>query len=295
MTTEQTSLISGLVYSIISASCFGFLPVFFKLGYAANLDTGTMLSFRFVFALIILFPFILITKRKHLKIGIKALFMAFICGSFFYGLQSYFFAASLQYLSASTTSLILYIYPLTVLILSSIFFKSKITGAKILAIVLIFAGCLCVFYDAFHRQMDPKGLVLATLAMVAFSAYLIFIQKSLVIVDSTVFSFYVFAFTALQCLVVYRPFSDLSLNIEQWTVCLLLSVIPTVFAIIFLYKAIERIGSSYASIFSSVEPAVTIIASAILLKDPIKALQVLGMVFIIAGIVVPNLRLITRR
>ena len=108
-------------------------------------------------------------------------------------------------------------------------------------------------------------------------------------------AFYVIAFTALQCLVVYRPFSDLSLNIEQWTVCLLLSVIPTVFAIIFLYKAIERIGSSYASIFSSVEPAVTIIASAILLKDPIKALQVLGMVFIIAGIVVPNLRLITRR
>jgi multidrug transporter EmrE-like cation transporter len=42
-------------------------------------------------------------------------------------------------------------------------------------------------------------------------------------------------------------------------------------------------------------PAVTIIASAILLKDPIKALQVLGMGFIIAGIVVPNLRLITRR
>jgi len=295
MTTEQPSLIPGLIYSIISASCFGFLAILLKLGYTANLDTGTMLSCRFLFALIILFPYILITKRKHLKIGIKALFMAFICGAFFYGLQSYFFAASLQYISASTSSLILYIYPLTVLILSSIIFKSRITGAKILAIILIFAGCICVFYDAFHRQMDPKGLVLATLAMVAFSAYLIFIQKSLINVDSTVFSFYVIAFTALQCLVVYQPFSNVSLNTEQWTVCLLLSVIPTVFAIIFLYKAIERIGSSYASIFSSVEPAVTIVVSAILLKDPIKALQVLGMVFIISGIVVPNLRLITRR
>lgn len=295
MTAGQPPLQTGLIYSIISASCFGFLPIFFKLGYNVNLNTGTMLSFRFLFALIILLPFIVLTKRNHLNIGSKALIMAFICGSFFYGLQSYFFAASLRYISASTTSLIFYIYPLAVLILSSIFFKSRITGTKILAIVLIFAGCICVFYDAFHRQMDPKGLILATLAMVAFSGYLIFIQKSLINVDSTVFSFYVIAFTALQCVVVYHPFSELALNAEQWTICLLLSTIPTVFAIVFLYKAIEKIGSSYASIFSSVEPAVTIVVSAILLNDPIKALQLLGMVLIIAGIVVPNLRLISRR
>ncbi len=295
MKTTHSSLRSGLIYSLVSASCFGLLPVFFKMGFEANLDTGTMLTFRFLFALIILIPFILITKWKHLKIGRKALFMAFICGAFFYGLQSYFFAASLQYISASTTSLIFYIYPLAVLILSALFFKSKITGTKVLAITLIFAGCICVFYDAFHRQMDTKGLVLATCAMITFSGYLIFIQKSLINIDSTVFSFYVIAFTSLQCVVFYRPFTGLVLNIEQWTVCLLLAIIPTAFAIILLYKAIERIGSSYTSIFSSAEPAVTIIASAMVLNDQIKVLQITGMFFIIAGIVVPNLRLIVKQ
>ncbi len=294
MTTEQNPLKSGLIYSIISACCFGFLAVFFKLGYNAGLTTGTMLSFRFLFATLILLPYILITKRNQLNIGKKAMFMAFLCGTFFYGLQSYFFAASLQYISASTTSLILYIYPLTVTILSAIFFKSRITGGKMLAIILIFMGCICVFYDAFHRQMNSQGLILATLAMIAFSTYLIFIQKSLINVDSTVFSFYVIAFTALQCITFYRPFTNLPTNMEQWVVCLLLALIPTVFAIILLYKAIERIGSSYASIFSSIEPAVTIIAAAFLLNDPIKGLQVLGMVFIIAGIVVPNLRRMSR-
>ncbi len=294
MTTEHPTLRSGLIYSIISAFCFGFLAVFFKLGYDASLTTGTMLSFRFLFALLILLPYILLTKRKHLNIGTKALLMAFLCGTFFYGLQSYFFAASLQYISASTTSLILYIYPLTVTLLSAVFFKSRITGGKLLAIFLIFMGCICVFYDAFYRQMNPQGLILATLAMIAFSTYLIFIQKSLINVDSTVFSFYVIAFTALQCIIFYRPFANLPTNMEQWMVCLLLAIIPTVFAIILLYKAIERIGSSYASIFSSIEPAVTIIAAAILLNDPIKSLQILGMVFIIAGIVVPNLRRMSR-
>jgi len=294
MKTEQPSLKSGLLYSIISASCAGFLAVFFKLGYNAGLTTGTMLSFRFLFALLILLPYILLTKRRHLSIDKKTLFMAFLCGSFFYGLQSYFFAASLQYISASTTSLILYIYPLTVTILSAIFFKNRITGSKILAIFLIFLGCICVFYDAFHRQMNPQGLILATLAMIVFSTYLIFIQKSLINVDSTVFSFYVIAFTALQCVIVYRPFSNLPVTMEQWLVCLFLAVIPTVFAILLLYKAIERIGSSYASIFSSIEPAVTIIASAIFLNDPIKSLQVLGMAFIISGIVVPNIRRMAR-
>lgn len=295
MTNQQPSLNAGLVYSLLSATCFGFLAIFFKFGYASNLTTGTMLSFRFLFAFCILLPYVLIAKRHKLRIGDKALFMACICGTFLYGMQSYFFAASLKYISAPTASLILYICPLTVLILSVIFLKSKITADKVLAIILIFCGCLCVFYDAFDRQMDPKGLLLATSAMLAFSCYMIFIQKSLIDVDSTVFSFYVIAFTTLQCMVIYRPFTDLSLTSEQWKICIFLALIPTVFAIVFLCKAIERIGSSYASIFCSAEPAVTVIASYLLLHDTIVPLQIGGMFFIIGGIIVPNLRAVRKK
>jgi len=295
MTEDGNAFRAGLIYSLLSAICFGFLAILFKLGYRENLSTGTMLTFRFIIAFIFLSPYIYFTKRKKILLHPKAIMMAAICGIFFYGIQSYCFAASIRYISAATSGLILYLYPLVVMLLAAILFKNRITREKVLSIVLILAGCLLVFYDAFSRRMDPTGLLLAVAAMLAFSAYFLFLQKSLINVDSTVFSYYVIGFTALQCSFVYRPFCEMILSPQQILICLLLALIPTVFAIILLYKAIERIGSSYAAIFSSVEPAVTILAAALLLQEHIEPLQIGGMLCIICGIIVPNLKRLLKK
>jgi drug/metabolite transporter (DMT)-like permease len=290
MIIEKPPSFAGLLYSLISATCFGFLAILFKLGYDTGLNTGIMLTLRFFFAAVLLLPYICLTKRDRFIVSPGTLLTAFICGAFFYGVQSYCFAASLRYISASTSALILYIYPLTVMILSAIIFKTGITRGKVLAVVLIFTGCICVFYDAFNRQMDPRGLILATLAMISFSGYLIFLQKSLLNIDSTVFSFLVIVFAFLQCSIVYHPFDSPMLSLQQWIICFLLGLVPTVFAIVLLYKAIGGIGSSYTAIFSSIEPAVTILASAFVLHESVVFLQIMGMGLIIAGIMVPNFR-----
>lgn len=289
MTEDYNAFRAGLIYSLLSATCYGFLAILFKLGYLVNLNTGTMLTFRFISAFIFLTPYIYFTKRKKIFLKPAAIFMAAICGIFFYGAQSYCFAASLRYISAATAGLILYLYPLVVMLVAAFLFKNRITKAKVFSIIFILCGCMLVFYDAFFRLMEPKGLFLAVAAMLSFSSYFIFLQKSLINVDSTVFSYYVIGFTALQCIVVYHPFNEMILSPRQIIICLLLGLIPTVFAIVLLFKAIERIGSSYAAIFSSVEPAVTLLAAAFLLQERIDPLQVGGMVCIISGIIIPNL------
>lgn len=288
MYAQQQNLRAGLVYSLISAACFGFLAILFRLGYAAGLDTGTMLTFRFCSAFLFLTPYIFIFHRKKITATFESFYMAAICGIFFYGIQSYCFAASLQYISASTAGLILYLYPLAVMILTAVFYKNPITPSKLLSLFLIGAGSILVFYDAFTRQMLAKGLVLAIGAMVAFSCYFTYLQKSLTKTDSTIFSYYVIGFTAAQCLVIYRP-TTLSFNENQLLICLLLGLVPTVFAIIFLYKAIEKVGSSYSAIFSSIEPAVTVVFSALLLAEHVVFLQIAGMFCIILGIITPNI------
>ncbi len=280
---------TGLIYSLSSALCFSLLAIFYKVGYQENLGTGLMLTCRFVLGFLLLTPYMFLQKRHQLKVSLRVVSMALICGVFFYGLQSYFFAASLRYISASTSSLILYLYPMVVLILASIIFKTKITLDKIIALLLIISGSILVYFDAFYRQMNPTGLLLATSAMVTFAAYIIFLQKSLIDVDSTVFSYYVIGFTGLQCLIVYQPFGQLDLAAKQWIICFLLALVSTVMAIILLFKAIERIGSSYTAIFSSIEPAGTILASALFLHESLKYSQIAGMFCIIGGIAIPNL------
>jgi drug/metabolite transporter (DMT)-like permease len=65
-----------------------------------------------------------------------------------------------------------------------------------------------------------------------------------------------------------------------------------VFAVTFLYLAIEKVGSAYASIFSSIEPVATLAAAALLLEENVVLLQVGGAALIVAGIVLPNLQLL---
>lgn len=283
-------MLKGLIISIISATFYGLLAVFFKFGYNSGLDTATMLSFRFIFATIILLPYIILFKRKKLLVSRHVILMAIIGGTFFYGAQSYFFAAAIEYISASTTSLIFYLYPMMVVIISALIFKSKIHLRTFITLIFILIGCVCVLYDAFNRNMNLTGVIFAFLAMITFSFYLIFIQKALINVDSTVFSFYIILFTALQCIVVYTPFSISHITFDQWKILLLLGLFPTAIAVLLLYKAIDLIGSANTSIFSSIEPAITVLASALLLNDDVKLIQITGMLCIIAGIVLPNIK-----
>jgi drug/metabolite transporter (DMT)-like permease len=53
---------------------------------------------------------------------------------------------------------------------------------------------------------------------------------------------------------------------------------------------VEKIGSAYASIFSSIEPVVTVAGAVLFLDENVVLLQVAGAALIVAGIVTPNLR-----
>lgn len=285
----------GTFFSLISATAFGALAILFKFGYDSGLTTGTMLSFRFIFAVMILLPYVLLYKRNQLLLSKKLILMAFIGGSIFYGAQSYCFAAAVQLTSASTASLILYLYPMTVVLTSALLFKTKVTIATSITLVFITIGFVCVFYDAFSRNMNLYGLLLAFMATLIFTAYMLLIQKSLNDVDPIVFSFYILSFAALQCIFTYSPFDNIEFTSYQWLIMFLIAFVSTVVAVVFLYKAIELIGSAYASIFSSIEPAVTVILAATVLGDAIAIIQIIGMISIIAGIALPNIIMLKKK
>ncbi|MEF3255420.1 MAG: DMT family transporter, partial [Deferribacterales bacterium] len=149
-------------------------------------------------------------------------------------------------------------------------------------------GCSLVFYDAFLRQMSLTGIGYAIIAMTVFSFYLIFIQKSIKNINPLTFSFYVILTTAISFIILSNPTKFPPLTPEKIFIALGIALIPTFIAVTLLYIAIERIGSIYVSIFSTIEPIVTITASYILLKENVVILQIIGMISILLGIILPN-------
>jgi drug/metabolite transporter (DMT)-like permease len=105
-----------------------------------------------------------------------------------------------------------------------------------------------------------------------------------------------FAFSvsaALAFLPVHNPLHAFDLNGRQLLLCLSLGLIPTAIAYLFLFRAIETVGSAYTSIFSTFEPVTTVVMSFLVLNENIVFYQVLGMTLIIAGIILPNLKELT--
>lgn len=283
-------MIRGLVYALISATAFGSMAILVKLGYEASMTGPVMMQSRFTLGVLVLFFILLVKDRTLLHISLKNLGKCAFLGLVVYWSQTMCFVSALETIPASTMELVLYAHPIAVALLSAYFLNMEIDRPVVISLTLIMAGCCMVFYDAFLREADGTGLLYALGAMAIFSLYLILVQVLLKEMRPLSATFYVMLFAAVS----FTCSGDISawaqLTAEQAAIGLTLGLVPGVIAVTLLYAAIERIGSAYTCIFSSVEPIVTLWAATVFLDENVVMLQMGGAVLIITGIVVPNLR-----
>jgi drug/metabolite transporter (DMT)-like permease len=286
-------MIQGLIYSVISALAFASLAVLVKLGYNAGLSGSEMMQYRFSYAVVILGVVMLVRDRSLLVITRSGLARCALLGLVIYWLQTTCFVRALETIPASTTALILYFYPVTVTLLSAVFLKMKLDRVVGGSLALVLGGCCLVFYDAFLKEADPVGLLYAVGAMCFFSCYLLLVQVLLIKIRPLTATFYVMLFAAVSFTATGNPAAWLDPNRDRILIGLCLGILPGVVAVAFLYMAVEKVGSAYASIFSSIEPVATLAAAAVLLDENVVLLQVGGAALIVLGIIIPNLHRLT--
>ena len=284
----KTDFFKGVIFSVLSALCFSTLAVFAKFGYLNGYNTNTLLFYRFLFATLIFFTFIFFKNKNLLKINPQGLFKCFLTGFLLYGLQATFFFLSVKYIGASMSSFILYMYPFVVTILSIIVFKQKPEKIIIFTLIITFIGIVFIFYEALNFNLPFTGIMFGFLAMLTFSVYLISVQFVLKDLNSYTFTLYVMFFAFIFFGI--SGFKDIIfVSVGDLPYFILLGLIPTSLAIILLFKAIDNIGSSRTSIFSTVEPFATLFFSYIIFNEMIGFFQIIGGILIVSGIIISNL------
>ena len=286
-------LVRGLVLSVLAACCYGFLPVIGKLGYAAGLDLGGMLFLRFTSAALFVGLYFLATKPSRILVDRGTLLRAALLGGAVYPVQSLCFFGAVARIPASTTTLIFYGYPLAVTLLLWLVERQRPGRNVWLSLALIGAGICLVFYNAFLQRAEPLGMLLAAGSMAIFSVYMLLVQRFLWGRDVLSVIFWVFVFAALSFSLGALPGSSLfSAPAEAWFMGALVGLVPTALSGMLLYAAIGLVGSAYVALFASLEPGVTVLAAWLILGEPVLPLKLAGLVLIIAGILLPNLRLL---
>jgi drug/metabolite transporter (DMT)-like permease len=273
----------GFALAALSAVSFGFLAIFARFAYADGAGTTTVLFLRFAIAGTLMLA-VLRARRLGLPRGRRLLGLV-LMGAVGYAGQSFCYFTALRHASASLVALLLYAYPAFVTLLSAAAFKERITLAKAAALALALGGTALIV--GLGGGGETVGIALALGAAAIYSVYIVCgsrligegesLQASTVIMLSTALVY------GLATLVGgFEPPRSAS----GAAAIVAIALVSTVVAIVSFFAGMERIGPSGASLVSTIEPLITVLAAAAFLGESIGPMTVLGGCLVIAGLVV---------
>ena len=270
----------GAVLVAVSAAAFGSLAIFARYAYADGMDTFTILFLRFALAALLML-ILLIARREHLPRGATLLRLIGM-GSLGYVGQAFCYFTALRYASAGLVSLLLYLYPVFVAVLSVIVWRERMTAGKGLVLLLALVGTALTAGPAGGRT---PGVLLAVAAAAIYSVYIIVgaqVMKSVTAVQSSVVIFGSAAAVFGALMAVNGPHPPMT--VSGWAAIAAIVLIATIVAVVAFLAGLERIGPTNAAMFSTLEPVVTVSLAVLLLGETLKPLTLLGGGLILAAV-----------
>ena len=229
----------GTVNILISALCFGSMPIFARFAYATGVDTSTLLLLRFTVAALCIWT-IFACRRLAFPRG-RGLVLLLVMGAVGYAGQAYCYFTALTLASAGLVSLLLYLYPALVALLVWIVFRQRLTALQVAAVLLALAGSALTIGRAGDGR--PLGIALGLLAALIYSGYILAGSRIPAHISPTASTAVITSAAAF----VYGGAAavrgvQLPGTLAGWMAVLAVAMIGTVLAILFFFEGLERVG-----------------------------------------------------
>ena len=183
MHIKPNNSIIGVVLILLATLLLSFRSILVKLAYTENISLMDLFYFRFLFTVPLLFCFAFYQKGKKLFSTIlnKDIFLyCALAGFFGYYLATLSDFHSLQLINANINRIILYSFPIYVLIFNSIISKKLPSNTEILSFILVQLFLLFVLGGTDIKllsSISKSGVFLALLAAISYSIYIIINQQ----------------------------------------------------------------------------------------------------------------------
>ena len=141
---------------ILSAAfLWGLTGIFVRTLNAAGLNNMQLLFFRSGVTSLTLFVYLLITDKSKLKIDLKDIWYFIGTGVLSFTLFGVCYFYTIANASMSLAAMLLYTSPFFVMIMAAIFFREKITAAKIFALLAAAIGCVMICGTDKNTNISP--------------------------------------------------------------------------------------------------------------------------------------------
>jgi drug/metabolite transporter (DMT)-like permease len=286
--------VAGYLMAAAGAVLFSTKSIVIKLAYATGVTPETLLALRMgLSAPAYLVIGAVAVRRQRLRgqgqLDLGLVTRAALIGALGYWLASYTDFLGLAYISAHFERLILFTYPAMVLAFGALFFGEPIRRNAVIGIGVSYAG-LALLFGAKMHALGPNvatggGLVL--LAAAAFSFYLLLAKPVIGRMGSGLFTCIAMMGAAAATLLQFsltQPWASLNAGPTVLAYSVFLAIGTTIIPSFFLNAALHRISPQANGSIGTLSPIVTILLAAVILKEPMGALDFAGAALVLAGV-----------
>lgn len=295
---RQRSL--GFAFAALGAVLFSLKAIFIKFAYAANpeLDSATLLAIRMgialpLYALIAFWTVRRMGERRQFLTGKQVIISALI-GLIGYYLAALFDFTGLQLITAQLERLILFTYPLWIMVLGALFFGKRITAKGVFAMFVAYCGIVVIFMRGSIAVGDNVvlGSLLIFGAALSFAVFQLLATKQIKLLGSAMFTCVAMISAGAGVLLHFTVQSALSGSFDRitsqpseiWALGAAIAVISTLLPSFLINIALGRIGAQAVSVVGMISPLMTVVLAVTLLGEPFGLIDGVGTGLTVLGI-----------
>lgn len=275
--------IKGYLLAALAAATYGTNPAFAVPLYEQGMNPTSVLLFRYVLSLPMIALMMLYRGRSFriksgelLPMGVLGILMA---------LSSLGLYESYRYMNSGVASTLLFIYPVLVAVMMSMFFHERFRITTGLCLVIMAAGLMLLVHTEAGFTLSAMGCLMVFLSSLTYAIYLVMTNvwnrikgistlKLLfyqLLIGSSVF------FVALAC---GEPLT-LPTRATGWINLSALAFLPTFVSLGCTTMAIHLIGSTPTAIFGALEPVTAVVLSVVVLGQTLTIREIFGGLLIV--------------
>lgn len=279
---------------ILAGSLWGFMGFFRRTLDSMGISAIGCIAVRCVFAAVLFGAVVFFGDRNAFKVKLKDLWIFIGSGVVSLLVFGVCYFKAMDYMSLSAAAILLYTAPCFVILFSALLFKEKLTGQKLLAMLLAFAGCCLVSgIGGGGARITPVGLVLGLASGVCYALYSIFSRFALNRgYSSLTINFYSCLLAAVGATIIggteYVPV--ITSSAQNFGFAFATGLVTCFLPYLLYTRGLVGLENGKASIMASIEPVVATVVGVVIYHEALTGLSAAGIVLVLGAIVLLNVK-----
>ncbi|MBR2481839.1 MAG: EamA family transporter [Oscillospiraceae bacterium] len=286
--SEENSARAKLALSMF---IFGTIGIFRR---GIVLPSSIIAMVRAVVGTLFLLGLILAKRQKIDREAVRKNLWLLILSGILLGFNWILLFEAYQYTSVATATLCYYMAPIFIILASPLLLKEKLTLRKGLCVVVALGGMVLVsgFAETGISGIGEMKGVLFGLAAAVFYASVVLLNKGIRDIsayDKTIMQLGIAAVVLLPYTLLTENWSSLSFDTNTVVMLLIMGIVHTGFAYAMYFGTTRVLSAQTLALFSYIDPIVAVLLSALVLKESMSVLSLVGAVAVLGSTIVSEL------